>query len=324
MSISSNITHDAVVDQAEAFAPSNIALAKYWGKQNVSLKIPSNASLSISLDRLGTRCSICSGVSDQLQINGEAIASNSPIAKRVFDWIDMVCGNTRPRLYINTFSNIPMAAGVASSASAFAALTFALNRFFGWNFKADFLSSIARLGSASAARSIFKGFVKLVPQQSLQQFSCFAEPVGVHWREFRIAILTVSRETKEMSSTAGMAHTQKTSPLFSPWPKFADASFSEMLRAVQQKDIVKLGEAAEHNALTMHATMMAANPSLIYLRPESLQALLRVQQLRKQGIAVYATMDAGPNIKLIFLANQQRLISQTFTNIVIIDPFAVQ
>lgn len=313
--------HHAIIEQSKAFCPSNIALAKYWGKQHIELNIPTNPSLSISLNQLGTEAKISQAENDQLLINSKKIPQKSVIYQRVFNWIRKTLGNQRPKLSISTTSNIPIAAGLASSASAFAAITVALNSFLGLNLDLKYQSAMARLGSASAARSIYSGFVSLVPQTINKQTTCFAEPIDIVWKELRLAIILVNDKQKAISSTQGMQYTKKTSPLFKSWQTFAKASFKQILTAITTKNFTQMGELSEHNAFTMHATMLAANPPLIYIQPESLAIIQQVQQIRKLGNEVYCTIDAGPNVKLLYQAKDKNTIKIHFPKAQIIQPF---
>ena len=311
-------SHQPVVDRFSHFAPSNIALAKYWGKACEALKIPTNPSLSISLGTLGINATVEHAEQDGLSINGQIHEPQSVEFKRVFTWLSTFA-EKRPCVHISTQSNIPIAAGLASSAAAFAALTLALNHYFGWHLTPQQLADMARLGSASAARSIFNGFVELIPTAHDE---CQTNQLNITWQEFRIGVITLSTSAKCMSSTKGMAHTQATSALFSAWPQFATESFQHIRQAIFDKHFSTLGELVEHNALTMHATMMAANPSLIYMQPESLAVLEQIRQLRKHGTEVYATLDAGANVKLIFQKKNLHKINSSFKEMQIIAPFA--
>ncbi|MEM7295796.1 MAG: diphosphomevalonate decarboxylase, partial [Pseudomonadota bacterium] len=144
---------------AEVFAPSNIALSKYWGKRDFGLNLPLNSSVSISLGRLGTLTRVAPAEVDQVVFQGEMLAPDAPFARKIRAFVDLFRGCGGPALRIETENTIPTAAGLASSASGFAALTLALDQAFGTMLPKEALSMLARLGSGSAARSIWHGFV---------------------------------------------------------------------------------------------------------------------------------------------------------------------
>jgi diphosphomevalonate decarboxylase len=321
MILNTPLTHRPVVEKAESFCPSNIALCKYWGKRDQTLNLPNNSSLSISLGKFGTRTSVSEGVSDMLVIDGKRITIKKPEHIRLFKWIDVILGSERPHLYINTFSNIPTGAGVASSASSFSSILKAMNAFFGWNLKNSLLSHFARLGSCSAARSLHRGFVHLEAGSSPNGEDFHVMPLSEKWNEFRIAIYYINIKPKPVSSREGMNLTTATSPIYQGWVEYAEQSCKEMIKAIRAKDFSTLGGMVERNSLMMHGTMMGCNPPLIYLLPESLEALQQIRAAREQGIEVYATLDAGPNIKLLFLEKDEKAVKQLFPEADVIAPF---
>ena len=120
----------ADAQRAEAFAPANIALSKYWGKRDKALNLPLNSSLSISLGTLGTTTVIDAAVGDKLTFNGTELSTTDPFAAKVWRYVDLFRGVDGPKLSIETTNTIPTAAGLASSASGFAALVMSLDRAF--------------------------------------------------------------------------------------------------------------------------------------------------------------------------------------------------
>ncbi len=304
-----------------AFAASNIALCKYWGKRDAALNLPVNSSLSISLDDLGTRTEIWLSDQDAVFLNGAPVTSNDSFAVRTLDFLDLF----RPLLgdahfEVRTENNIPTAAGLASSASGFAALVLALNDLAGWGLDGERLSMLARLGSGSAARSIFNGFVQWHAGNKTDGTDSFAEPLPDLWPQFRIGILELSSAKKPVGSRAGMNRTGETSELYKSWPAQAAADFKTIRAAIANRDFPSLGKAAEHNALSMHATMMSAWPPLIYLQPETIEQIHKVQRVRGEGLEVYLTIDAGPNIKLLFLEENEAAVTAAFPGLRTINP----
>ena len=316
-------TQTHLQEQGSAFAPSNIALCKYWGKRDAGLNLPVNSSLSVSLGTLGTRTEIrvCDG-SDRIYLNGELQAADNGFAKRVSAFLDLfrpiighVCFDVR------TENNIPTAAGLASSASGFAALMMALNDWAGWTLDKQKLSMLARLSSGSASRSVYNGFVQWHAGTNAEGTDSFAERLDEEWPEFRIGILEISDAKKPVGSRDGMNRTVETSELYKSWPIQANADMDVIRRAIEVRDFSMLGMTAERNALSMHATMLAAWPPLLYLQPESIEQIHKIQRVRADGLEVFLTIDAGPNIKLLFLDKDEPAVSDAFPGLQTIAPF---
>ncbi|MEM9438323.1 MAG: diphosphomevalonate decarboxylase [Pseudomonadota bacterium] len=306
---------------SEAYAPSNIALSKYWGKRDAALNLPLNSSLSISLGKWGTTTRIAPSARDEVVFNGHPLGASDRFAAKVFQFIERFRrGQPRP-VRVETENSIPTAAGLASSASGFAALTRALDGAFQLGLSEEQMSMLARYGSGSATRSFWHGFVRWDRGHQPDGGDSFAIPLEVSWPDFRIAIVAVDTGPKSKSSRDGMTHTVDTSPLFAPWPERAEADCAAIEAAVRAQDFGALGELAEANALAMHATMLAARPSLSYLKPGSWEALERLWAARQHGLEAFATMDAGANVKLIFEANSESSLRELFPAAEVIAPF---
>ena len=114
----------------------------------------------------------------------------------------------------------------------------------------------------------------------------------------------------------------ETCELYQQWPQQAVKDIEKLEEAIATKNFNLLGATAEHNAMSMHATMLASWPPLFYWTPASLQQAQKVWELREKGLAIYLTMDAGPNIKLLFEEKELTLIKQLFEKVDIIKPFA--
>jgi len=307
-----------------AFAPSNIALCKYWGKRDAALNLPVNSSLSISLGHLGTRTEVRLSGEDRVFLNGKAVAGEDVFALRTLEFLDLfrpMFGNAA--FEVRTENNIPTAAGLASSASGFAALVLALDDLAGWGLDKKRLSMLARLGSGSAARSVFDGFVQWHAGNSPDGLDSFAEPVSKPWKAFRIGILELSNARKPVGSRDGMNRTVETSELYKSWPRQAAADLETIRAAIDAQDFPTLGKTAERNALAMHATMLAAWPPLLYLQPETVEQVHKVQRVRADGLEAYLTIDAGPNIKLLFLEQNESAAIDAFPGLQAIQPFGV-
>lgn len=304
------------------FAPSNIALCKYWGKREKELNLPVNSSLSISLGHLGTQTTLSLADVDQVWLNGERLTDDTPFARKVIAFIDLFRRDQAVTLKVDTRNNIPTAAGLASSASGFAALSLAINQFFALDLSDDVLSAFARMGSGSASRSLFQGFVEWERGQQEDGMDSFARPLAARWDTLRIGLVKVATGEKKVDSRSGMTRTLETASLYQAWPAQAARDISRLHSAISDKDFQLLGETAEHNALSMHATMIASWPPLIYWQPDSLAAMQKVWQLREQGIPIYFTMDAGPNLKLLFEAEHEADVLTAFGEIEVVNPFS--
>lgn len=328
-------SRQAVIDQyvpatptpgirGDAFAPSNIALCKYWGKRDTDLNLPINGSLSVSLGNLGSHTEITPSTTDrdQVLLNGELQALDSRFSQKVVDFVSLFRKGLDQPLRINTHNSIPTAAGLASSASGFAALMLALNDFYTLQLAPPVLSAFARMGSGSAARSIYTGFVEWHKGENPDGMDSHATPLTLAWPDFRIAIVKVHTKPKTVDSRAGMQRTVTSAALYQAWPDQAARDLGILKQAIHTQDFSALGQTAEHNALSMHATMIASQPPLLYWLPESVALMQRVWTARNAGLEVYFTMDAGPNIKLLFLGESTEDVRATFPELAASDVIA--
>lgn len=305
--------------QGEAWAPVNIALAKYWGKRDAELNLPQNSSLSVSLPELGThtRLTLQSGA-DTVLLNGAP--APDAFARRLSRFLDLF----RPQglgFAVETTNTVPTAAGLASSASGFAALVKALNTLFDWQLDRRTLSMLARIGSGSASRSLYDDFAVWHRGQRDDGMDSYAESLPETWPDLRIGLVEVDTSQKPIGSTAGMQQTVNSCPLYAAWPAYAEQSVQTQLAAIRERDMEKLGDSAEHNALTMHATMIATQPTILYWTPQTVEAIHEVQQLRASGTPVWFTMDAGPNLKLLFADESIKRVQSAFPSLRVLTPF---
>ena len=259
---------------------------------------------------------------DLIYLNGELQPADSGFARRISAFLDLF----RPLLggacfEVRTENNIPTAAGLASSASGFAALVLALDGLAGWGLDRRRLSMLARLGSGSASRSVHDGFVQWYAGSQADGMDSFSERLDAEWPEFRIGILELASAPKAVGSRDGMSRTADTSELYKSWPVQAAADLVRIHAAIDDRDFALLGETSERNALAMHATMLAAWPPLLYLMPESIEQIHKVQRVRNEGLDVYLTIDAGPNIKLLFLEENEVDVAAAFPQVQVIRPF---
>jgi diphosphomevalonate decarboxylase len=290
--------------KATARAGSNIAFIKYWGVANPRLNLPLNNSISMTLGSLHSTTTVewdTAGrlTADQIAIDGERAEGKK--AERVTQHLDLIrhlAGDRRFRARVASRNNFPMASGIASSASAFAALTMAACAALNLNFDRTKLSAIARRGSGSASRSLFSGYVEW--ERGNDDATSVARQIfpAEYWN-LRDVVAIISTAEKAVSSQSG--HTlAMSSPFNAGRIDSLYSALQEVRTALTLRDLTRLGPVIEQDALAMHAVMMTSKPSLLYWQPGTLEVLQAVRRWREEdGFPVYFTIDAGPNVHLI-------------------------
>jgi diphosphomevalonate decarboxylase len=273
-----------------ATARANIALVKYWGKRDDAFNLPARGSLSLTLDALSTRTlvELHDGPEDTLFLDGTE-QTGRPV-QRISKFLDIIRAavQTTVRARVTSVNAFPTAAGLASSASGFAALAVAASHAYALKLTPRELSILARRGSGSAARSIFGGFVKMGME--------YAEPIERAQLELCAVIAVAKAKQKEIGSTDGMKHTAATSPYHLAWLDQVDLDLLRAERALIVGDFNTLADVTEGSCLAMHADAMAARPGILYFGPVTLWAISRVRALRAEGVPVFFTVDAGPHL----------------------------
>lgn len=286
--------------QSTAFA--NIALVKYWGKRDIPLNLPATGSLSLTLAPLRTETEVRFEpdlTADTLELDG-SLASPRATA-RVSAFVDLF----RQRAGIDTHAHVrshnhfPTAAGLASSASAFAALAVAVDAALDTGLSTPTLSALARQGSGSAARSLYGGFAEMLPGQREDGTDAYAVPLhdAEHW-PLHVVIALADKGKKEIGSTEGMEHTRLTSPYHQPWIDSVEPDLRDARAAIEARDIEVLAQVAERSAMRMHASAMAADPAILYWKPTTLAVVRAVRTWRAAGLGAFFSIDAGPNVKV--------------------------
>lgn len=297
-------------------APANVALVKYWGKRDEELKLPVTGSLSISLGPLGTTTEVSRGAdgasADEIWLNGRQLGGEEGFARRLGAFLDLFRPAAGFRYVVRTVNNVPTAAGLASSASGFAALARALDDFWGWGLDVERLSVLARLGSGSAARSLEHGFVEWVRGEREDGRDSVGRKVAEAWAGLRIGAVVADAGEKPVGSGEGMRRTVATSCGYAGWPARVEEDLAAVKAAIAAQDLAALGAVAEANALAMHGTMWAARPPLVYQLPETLETMRKVWAARAEGVGVWLTMDAGPNVKLLFDVRDEGAVRGVF------------
>lgn len=299
--------------EATASAHANIAIAKYWGKADEAANLPAVPSVSMTLAALTTTTTVRFDASlgeDELILDGNVVQGKA--LHRVTALLDRVRARagSSERAHVLTSNDFPTASGLASSASAFAALALAATAAAGLQVVAGEVSDLARRSSASAARSVLGGFVRLASAERGADFLAAEQvaPAG-HW-DVRVVIGVNAEGAKSVGSTDGMLHTQRTSPYYAAWVSLCPGLAKAVEEAIASRDIEALGEAAEHSALAMHASAMAAAPGVVYFNAATMACLQTVRELRRDGVPAYATMDAGPHVKVITLPEHVGVVDE--------------
>ena len=282
--------------QAKARAQPNIALIKYWGKRDLAKNLPAVGSISVTLADLYSEMSVEIDKSldhDVLLVNG---AESRSMLARVSSCVNDVAGRDRPFVRIESRSNFPIAAGLASSASAFAALVAAVDSAFGMDYSRDALVNLAGKASGSAARSLAGGFVELENREDVVAVRSLLAA-----REWPLQLVVAITEPgpKPVSSGDAMEISRKTSPFYDRWVEQQSEDLGEARAAILEKNLARLGAIAEHNCLKMHSVMWGSRPPMMYWNSATVACMRTVRELQGAGKGVFFTIDAGPQLKAI-------------------------
>ncbi len=286
--------------RASAIAHPNIALIKYWGKRETATNLPAVGSLSVTLGGLKTETTVEFDPDlseDILILNGQAQAAEQGRLAACLDALRELAGE-RCRASVMSRNDFPTGAGLASSASGYAALVRAGAAALGIEATEPRLLDIARIGSGSAPRSMFGGFVLL--QNTDDGTWCEQILAPDDW-PLGVVVAVTSEEAKHVTSRDGMERSRLTSPYYDAWITTHAADLKQALKIVRECDFPALAELAEHNCLKMHSVMLTTRPALMYWSPTTLACMHRVAEMRRQGVPVFFTVDAGPQVKAICL-----------------------
>lgn len=284
-------------------AGSNIAFIKYWGVADPSINLPLTSSVSMTLAAAHTTTTVewlpaAEMPADAITVDGAALTGGALVrVERHLDRIRTLAG-VACRARVASRNNFPMASGIASSASGFAALTVAACRAADLDLDPTRLSALARLGSGSASRSLFGGFVMW--ERGHNDASSIAHSLYPpdHW-DLVDVVAVVSSTPKQVSSEGGH-RLAATSPLNDARVAHANRLLPEVVDAIQGRSLDRLGPLIEMDALAMHAVMMTSSPNLLYWQPGTVEIIQAVQRWRfEDGLPAYFTIDAGPNVHVI-------------------------
>jgi len=286
--------------QATALAHPNIAFIKYWGLKDQARRIPTNDSISMNIGCLNTRTSVLFDPKleeDHFVLNGQRITGEA--SSRVSAFMDHIRQLADQRIFahIESKNNFPVGAGLASSASAFAALALAGTEALGLHLSEKELTSLARFGSGSACRSVPGGFVEWRTDPQTAESYAFSIAPRDHW-QLVDCIAILSKQHKPVGSEAGML-SAKSSPLQDARVQDAKRRLELCRSAILQRDFPALAQVTELDSNLMHAVMMTSDPPLFYWHPQSLGIMKAVKKWQDEGLPVTYTLDAGPNVHVI-------------------------
>jgi len=304
--------------KATALAPANIAFIKYWGKRDEKLRLPMNSSISMNLSGAYTVTTVEFSrdvPSDQVVFVSveqftekkrprkcsefPTIGVSREEERRVIRHLDVMRkqAGVSWKARVATGNSFPKSAGIASSASGFAALTVAAAAALGLQLSEKELSVLARVGSGSACRSIPDGFVEWLAGEKSEDSYAYSLYPPSHW-DLRDITLIVSGKAKHVASTGGMEHAS-TSPHFTARLDAIAGRLQRVKQALKNKDLEALGEVIEEECLDMHRVMQTQHPPLYYWNDKTKELMNAVKTWRNMGVSLYFTIDAGPNVHLI-------------------------
>ncbi len=320
--------------KATATAPANIAFIKYWGKKDEDLRLPTNDSIAMNLSQAYTVTTVEFSekyhrdefifISDVIlgrtqseawrttpeSDSGQArmTKQNNKEEQRVIKHLDRIREIANSKLFakVMTQNSFPKSAGIASSSSGFAALTLAATGAFGLKLSEKELSILARLGSGSACRSIPDGFVEWKSGKESDDSYAYSLYKENYW-DLKDIILVTSEEKKKIASAVGHENAPS-SIFFKTRLENLHLRIKKLKESLQKKDIKMFGELIEQEATELHTIMMTQNPPLYYWNGATMDVIQRVLEWRRDGLTVYFTIDAGPNVHLICEAEEEKKV----------------
>lgn len=296
--------------RATAEAPANIAFIKYWGAHDLERGVPLNTSISMTLSRCVSTCTVETrpaesddpGSADEVFLAESEGLQPAPeaFASRILDQLERLrcLADDDVSFRVATKNSFPAAAGLASSASGFASLTLATTRALGLAPSSQELSVLARRsGSGSAARSVLGGYVEL--PGGPHEEDVYGRPLASaeDW-ELRDVIAVVATEPKSVSSLEGHRRV-RSSPYFRERLALLPGRLEAVRQAIESRDFHLLGPVMEEEGIDLHLVSMSAIPPIFYWTPGTVETLEAIRHLRQDGVEAYSTMDAGPNVHVI-------------------------
>jgi len=309
--------------RATFVSPANIAFIKYWGIRDEARVIPTNGSISMTLSGCNSKCTV--------EFDGSSGPDEiwfRPVGGRFERAADSFAGPVRRHLAalraragksgsfrVWTENSFPTGAGIASSASGFSALALAASAAMGAPARdAAEASVLARMsGSGSAARSVLGGYVEWpAGEGSSADLPAVQIAAEDHW-DLRDVVAVVDAAPKAVSSRDGHRRAPS-SPRFAPRLEELGERLRVVRAAIANRDIEALGETVEVEAIDLHHVAMSSRPPIYYWKPGTLAVLWSIRRLRSEGVPVYATIDAGPNVHAICPAEYEDRVVAAFAS----------
>ena len=293
--ISIVLRQDTDLTYIKAIAHPNFALIKYWGKSDALNNLPDMSSISITIDTLFStaKVSFDSSLKKDLWVLNDIEQESLGQIKPTINYLKSF-KSVKEFCVIESINNFPTAAGLASSASGVASIVIAINELFNIQLSEKELINAAILGSGSAPRSLYSGFVYL----NKKNYSCETILDGNEW-PLKIIICQTSSDRKLVSSRDGMIISKSTSSYYKDWVNDQNNDIKKALKAINMKNFDLLGEVSEDSCKKMHKVMETSKPPLIYRNSTTHLCIQKIEEMKVNGIDIFYTIDAGPQVKII-------------------------
>jgi diphosphomevalonate decarboxylase len=280
-------------------AHSNIAFVKYWGRKDEKVRLPTNGSISMNLSNLYTTTTVefdTSLVQDDITINGDRQQNQ---LKRVSEHLDRIRekAGIETKARVSSLNNFPTGTGLSSSASGFAALTYAAVHAAELTLTEREISILARQGSGSACRSIPSGFVEWKDATTSEESYAYSLHTPDYW-DICDVVAIISSQQKDVPTSEGQTRV-KTSLFFEERIRHIQNKIETCKQYLAERNFEKLGILAEMEAMEMHAVMLTSWPSLIYWLPETIMLMKQIQRWRQDGLPIYFTINTGQDVHVL-------------------------
>jgi len=279
-------------EKVQVRSPINIALCKYWGKKDEDNVLAYTDSISLTLDSFYTDVVIEKKKDGKLEFYLNDVLLTGDEREKMIKYMRAIEQDIEHMpIRISSKNTGPTAAGLASSSSAFSALSLALLTFFEKIYSFDELVELSRLGSGSACRSLLDGFVRWKKDGQIEKL--VSAP-----KDLRVIVVLFSKKQKKISSREAMKIGVETSPYYDEYVKKNQVISNEMAPALKTFDFDKIGLLMEQSTALMHKVMETSSPKVSYPTKDSYRVMNLVNVYRGKGVTAYSTMDAGPNVKI--------------------------
>jgi len=314
--------------KVQAKVPSNIALVKYWGKKKN--QIPTNTSLSFTLSACFTLTELefrkkntNANFDFEIYFEGKKQPDFKPKIVTFFNRIEKYVPFIKTYFFrINTRNSFPHSSGIASSASGMGAIALCimqLEKELNPDITDDYFykkaSFLARLGSGSASRSVYKGVVVWGKHKNIKKSSnlyAIPFPYKIHpvFKNYHDTILLVDKGEKTVSSTIGH-QLMENHPFAKPRFKQANKNITNIKKILQKGDLKQFINLIESEALILHGLMMSSNPYFILMKPNTLKIINKIWNFRtKTGLPISFTLDAGANVHVLYPEKYKKEINE--------------